>query len=85
MPGIAAFAKKFEDTFKRKPTHDAIKGYVGAWATKYVTELVGKFDGDAFAQKMKGLCLNAAQYPGMLLDTCWDNRGEMSRPASWCR
>lgn len=81
VPGIAAFAKKFEETFKRKPTHDAIKGYVGAWATKYVTELVGKFDGDAFAQKMKGLCLKADQYPGMLLDTCWDNRGEMSRPS----
>lgn len=81
VPGIAAFAKKFEDTFKRKPTHDAIKGYVGAWATKYVTELVGKFDGEAFSKKMKGLCLKADKYPGMLLDTCWDDHGEMSRPS----
>lgn len=81
VPGIAAFGKKFEETFKRKPTHDAIKGYVGAWATKYVTELVGKFDGEAFSKKMKNLCLKADQYPGMLLDTCWDDRGEMSRPS----
>lgn len=81
VPGIAAFAKKFEATFKRKPTHDAIKGYVGAWSTKYVTELVGKFDGEAFSKKMKGLCLKVDQYPQMLLDTCWDNRGEMSRPS----
>ena len=81
VPGIAEFAKKFEETFKRKPTHDAIKGYVGAWTTKYVTELVGEFDGEAFAEKMHGLCLKAAEYPKILLDTCWDDRGEMSRPS----
>lgn len=81
VPGIAEFAKAFEQRFGRKPTHDAIKGYVGAWTTKYVTEMVGKLDGEAFAGKMHGLCLKAAEYPRMLLDTCWDDRGEMSRPS----
>lgn len=81
VPGIAAFTKKFEETFKRKPTHDAIKGYVGAWTTKYVTEMVGDFDGEAFSEKMRGLCLTAADYPKILLDTCWDEKGEMSRPS----
>ena len=81
VPGIAEFASKFESVYGRKPTHDAIKGYIGAWATKYVTEMVGEFDGEAFAEKMHGLCLNAADYPRMLLDTCWDDRGEMSRPS----
>lgn len=81
IPGIAEFAKKFEETFKRKPTHDAIKGYVGAWTTKYVTEMVGEFNGEAFAEKMHGLCLKAADHPKILLDTCWDENGEMSRPS----
>ncbi len=81
IEGIAEFATKFEETFKRKPTHDAIKGYVGAWATKYVTEIVGEFDGAAFADKMKNLCLDVADHPRMLLDTCWDDTGEMSRPS----
>lgn len=81
IPGIAAFTKTFEETFKRKPTHDAIKGYVGAWTTKYVTEMVGEFDGEAFAEKMHGLCLKAADHPKVLLDTCWDENGEMSRPS----
>ncbi|SIR11805.1 MULTISPECIES: ABC transporter substrate-binding protein [unclassified Bosea (in: a-proteobacteria)] len=81
VPGIAAFSKAFEESFKRKPTHDAIKGYVGVWATKYVTEKVGKVDGEAFAKAMSGLCLKVADHPKMLLDTCWDNRGEMSRPS----
>jgi branched-chain amino acid transport system substrate-binding protein len=81
VQGIAAFGEKFQKTFNRIPTHDAIKGYVGAWTTKYVTELVGKVDGEAFAEKMHGLCLPVAKYPKILLDTCWDNRGEMSRPS----
>lgn len=81
VPGIATFATKFEAAFKRKPTHDAIKGYVGAWTTKYVTEMVGKFDGASFAKKMSGLCLKAAEHPRILLDTCWDTTGEMSRPS----
>lgn len=81
VPGIGAFDKKFEETFKRKPTHDAIKGYIGTWTTKYVTEMVGELDGEAFAEKMHGLCLKAADYPKILLDTCWDENGEMSRPS----
>jgi branched-chain amino acid transport system substrate-binding protein len=81
IEGITAFKDKFVKTFNRIPTHDAIKGYIGAWATKYVTELVGKLDGDAFSEKMKNLCLPAAKYPKVLLDTCWDARGEMSRPS----
>ena len=81
VPGIAAFAKKFVETNKRQPTHDAIKGYVGAWTTKYVSDMIGKPDGEAFAKKMKGLCLKAAEHPRILLDTCWDERGEMARPS----
>lgn len=81
VPGIGAFAKKFEETFKRKPTHDAIKGYVGAWTTKYVTDMVGELDGEKFAERMHGLCLKVADHPKILLDTCWDDTGEMSRPS----
>jgi branched-chain amino acid transport system substrate-binding protein len=81
IPGIAEFNEKFVAQFKRNPTHDAIKGYIGAWTTKYVTEKVGAFDGVKFAETMKGLCLPVAEYPRMLLDTCWDDAGEMSRPS----
>lgn len=81
IPGIAEFAAKFEQAYKRKPTHDALKGYIGVWTTKYVTDLVGKLDGEAFSEKMHGLCLKAEEYPKILLDTCWDDRGEMSRPS----
>jgi branched-chain amino acid transport system substrate-binding protein len=81
IPGIKEFGEKFVAKFNRNPTHDAIKGYIGAWTTKYVTEMVGEFNGAKFADKMKNLCLKAADYPHMLLDTCWDDHGEMSRPS----
>jgi len=80
-PEIAAVAQKFEAKYGHKPIQDAIKGYIAAWTTKYVTEMVGSFDREAFVQKMHGLCLEAKDYPNILLDTCWDERGEMSRPS----
>lgn len=78
-PAIADVAKRFEAKYGHKPIQDAIKGYIAAWTTKYVTEMVGGFDREAFSKKMHGLCLKAAEYPGVLLDTCWDDTGEMSR------
>ncbi len=79
IPGIQEFGKKFEAAYGRKTDHNGIKGYVGAWATKYVTEMVGSFDREAFATKMHGLCLKVAENPGVLMDTCWDDTGELSR------
>lgn len=80
-PGIQAFAKKFRDAYNRAPDHNAIKGYVGVWAVKYITEMVGSFDREAFIKKAHGLTLKASEYPNILLDTSWDDTGEMSRPS----
>lgn len=41
----------------------------------------GKGAGLSIAEKMHGLCLKAEEYFRMLLDTCSDDRGEMSRPS----
>lgn len=79
VPTIQDFAKKFNAKYKRDTDHNGLKGYVAVYTTKYVTELVGSFDQEAFAQKMHGLTLDVAQHPGMLLTTSWDNKGEMSR------
>ncbi len=78
-PVFADFVKKFHDTYGRDTDHNGIKGYIGIYAIKYVTEMIGKLDRQAFADKMHGLTLKAADYPGMLLDTSWDDTGEMSR------
>lgn len=69
----------FNDKFGYRPDHNAMKGYIGAYTVKYVTEMVGEFDRQKFADTMHGLCLDAATYPGVLMDLCWDDTGELSR------
>tara|TARA_R110002073_G_scaffold11117_19_gene51423 strand:+ start:15976 stop:17106 length:1131 start_codon:yes stop_codon:yes gene_type:complete len=79
VPAIQEFSTRFQERFGYTPDHNAIKGYIGAWTVRYVTELIGDFDREAFAQRMHGLCLDAATYPGVLMDVCWDDTGEISR------
>ncbi|SPF80920.1 ABC transporter substrate-binding protein [Pseudoprimorskyibacter insulae] len=79
IPAIREMAAKFEAKYGYGADHNAIKGYLGAYTVKYVTEAVGSFDRQAFADKMHGLCLDAATHPGILMDACWDDTGELSR------
>ncbi|MBI1220058.1 MAG: ABC transporter substrate-binding protein [Rhodobacteraceae bacterium] len=76
---IQDFVKKFHDRYNRDTDHNGIKGYIGVYAVKYATEMIGKIDPQALADKLHGLTLDAAKYPGMLLTTSWDKTGELSR------
>lgn len=78
-PSIQAFGEKFRKRYGRETDHNGIKGYVAVYAVKYVTEIVGKFDRQALADKLHGLTLDVAKYPNMLLTTSWDDKGELSR------
>jgi branched-chain amino acid transport system substrate-binding protein len=78
IPRVQEFAKKFEERFGYTPDHNGIKGYMGAYVIKYVTEMVGEFDRDKFADKLHGLALKAEEYPGVLMDISWDENGETS-------
>ncbi|WP_238363992.1 ABC transporter substrate-binding protein [Mesobacterium pallidum] len=79
VPAIQEMAAKFQEKFGYGADHNAIKGYIGAYTVKYVTEQIGEFDREKFAETMHGLCLDAASHPGVLMDVCWDETGEMSR------
>lgn len=79
VPSIREFAEKFESEYGRTTDHNGLKGYIGVYAIKYVTEMIGEFDQEALSEKMHGLTLNVAEYPGMLLTTGWDDTGEMER------
>ena len=61
------------------PDHNAIKGYIGAYAIKYATEQVGEFDSEKIAEHLHGLKLIASEHPGILIDVSWDDTGEVSR------
>jgi branched-chain amino acid transport system substrate-binding protein len=79
VPSIQEFSKAFQDKYGRTTDHNGLKGYIGVYAVKYGTEIVGELDREALAEKLHGLTLDVAQYPGMLLTTSWDDTGEMSR------
>ncbi|MGV6875038.1 ABC transporter substrate-binding protein [Pseudochelatococcus sp. B33] len=79
IPAIKEMVDRFKAKYKYTPDHNAIKGYIAAWTIKYVTELVGSPDSEAIAEKLHGLTLKAADYPGVLMDVSWDDTGEMSR------
>src|SRR5262245_35272430 len=76
---VADFKAKFQKRFNYIPDHNGIKGYTGVYAVKYVTEKLGKFDRKALAQTMHGLTITPAQEPGILIETSWDNNGEIDR------
>lgn len=79
IPEIQRVAAQFKDRYGYDIDYNGLKGYLGAYTVKYVTEMIGEFDREAFAEKMHGLCLDAKTYPGVLMDVCWDDTGEMSR------
>lgn len=79
IPAVQEMAKKFEEKYKYRADHNAIKGYIGAYAIKYATELVGELDSQKVAEKLHGLTLKASEHPGVLMDITWDDTGEVSR------
>lgn len=78
-PGIRSFAEKYEREFRSKSDHNGIKGYTGMYVVKAVTEKVGKFDRKAFALAIKNACFSAKQTPGLLMDVCFDAKGDIDR------
>ncbi|MBW9064800.1 penicillin-binding protein activator [Rhizobium herbae] len=79
VPGIEDFVKKFEAKYKYKPDHNAIKAYTGAYAVKFVTNKIGKADRQAFADALHNLTITPAEEPGILMETSWDDKGEINR------
>jgi branched-chain amino acid transport system substrate-binding protein len=79
IASVRAFSEKFERDAKFKSSHEGLKAYIGLYTLKAVTEKVGKFDRKAVAQAMKNLQLSAAQYPGVLMDLAYDDKGDLDR------
>jgi branched-chain amino acid transport system substrate-binding protein len=78
-PLIKEFAAKFQKEYKYKPDHNGLKGYTAMYVAKAVTEKVGKADPKAFAKAMHGVKLSAKEYPGILMDVSFDDKGDLDR------
>jgi branched-chain amino acid transport system substrate-binding protein len=76
---IRQFADKYEKEFRSKSDHNGIKGYTGMYVVKAVTEKMGKVDRKGFAQAIRNSCFSAKQTPGLLMDVCFDDKGDIDR------
>jgi branched-chain amino acid transport system substrate-binding protein len=81
IKAVEEYKARFQKRFNYVSDHNGIKGYTGVYAIKYITEkkLGGKFDRKAFADAMHGLTITPKDEPNILIETSWDNRGEIDR------
>ncbi|CAN5376652.1 ABC transporter substrate-binding protein [soil metagenome] len=79
VPGIRAFAAKYEKEYKSVTDHNGIKGYTSAYMLKAAIEKVGKFDRVAVAKALHGMTILAAKEPGVLMDVTIDQNGDLDR------
>ncbi len=80
MKEVKEFGERFQKRFKYKPDHNGLKGYTAVYAMKFVTEKkLGKFDRKALANTLHGLTITPKEEPGILIETSWDNVGEIDR------
>jgi branched-chain amino acid transport system substrate-binding protein len=76
---VEEFKARFQKRFNYVPDHNGLKGYSGVYAVRYVTEKIGRFDRKALANMMHGLTITPKDEPGILIETSWDNNGEIDR------
>ncbi len=79
IPAVQEFRAKFVKRYNYVPDHNGIKGYTAVYAVKHATEKIGKFDRKLLAQTMHGLTITPQQEPGILMETTWDDKGDIDR------
>lgn len=77
--GVKKFDEAYQKEFKSRSDHNGLKGYIGMYTVKAVTEKIGKFDPKAFAAAMKNISLSAKANPGLLLNISYDDHGDLDR------
>ena len=76
---VQAFARSYLAAYKSKADHNAMKGYTGMHAARAIFEKIGKIDSKAFAAAMHGATILAKDYPGVLFDVKYDDKGDLDR------
>ena len=81
-PELRAFMSRFLLRTKEAPSELAMAGYVALGAVAAAADRAGSTDPRAVCDALRGLSLSAAQAPMLLLDSTWNDVGEMQR-MSW--
>jgi branched-chain amino acid transport system substrate-binding protein len=78
-PALKAFGAKYKAEYKSESDHNGIKGYTGMYVLKAAIEKAGKIDRKAAAAAIRNSCFSAKQHPGILMDVCFDDKGDLDR------
>jgi branched-chain amino acid transport system substrate-binding protein len=78
-PPLKAFGARYKAEYKSESDHNGVKGYTGMYILKAAIEKAGKLDRKAVAQALKNNCFNTKQTPQILLDVCFDDKGDLDR------
>jgi branched-chain amino acid transport system substrate-binding protein len=79
VPAIRAFRAKFEREYKAISDHNGMKGYSGVYMLMAAIEKAGKLDRKAVAAALHGIKVNTDRYPGALMYTEIDDKGDVNR------
>jgi branched-chain amino acid transport system substrate-binding protein len=76
---VKAFDQKYLKEYNQRSDHNGMKGYSAVYIVKAMTEKIGKFDSKALAAALHGATISAKEYPGVLLDVSFDQKGDLDR------
>ena len=81
MQEVKEFGERFQKRFNYKPDHNGLKGYTAVYAVKYVDREEARQvrPQGAARTRMHGLTITPKDEPGILIETTWDNDGEIDR------
>ena len=78
-PPLKAFGARYKAEYKAESDHNGVKGYTGMYILKAAIEKAGKLDRKVVAQALKNNCFSTKQTPNILLDVCFDDKGDLDR------
>jgi len=78
-PQLQAWGKKYQAAYNTTSDHNGVKGYTAVYVLKAAIEKAGKVDRKAAAAAIRNSCFSAKQYPGVLMDVCFDDKGDIDR------
>ena len=78
-PQLQDFGKRYQALYNSVPDHNGVKGYTGMYVLKAAIEKAGKVDQKAAAAAIRNSCFSASQHKGVLMDVCFDDKGDLDR------
>ncbi|PQA75720.1 ABC transporter substrate-binding protein [Rhodoferax sp. TS-BS-61-7] len=78
-PQLQDFGKRYQAIYNSVSDHNGVKGYTGMYVLKAAIEKAGKLDRKAVAAAIRNSCFSAKQQTGILMDVCFDDKGDIDR------